>query len=76
MGIRDLFVDSSGRLWIASYNGLGLIEHLGSPHFEMRVYKSADGLASDAVLCVAQDTTGRIYAARPGGRAPSKMHRC
>jgi ligand-binding sensor domain-containing protein/two-component sensor histidine kinase len=66
-GIRDLFVDSLGRLWIASSNGLGLIEHPGSPHFGMRVYKAADGLASDATECITEDTAGRIYAATMRG---------
>jgi two-component sensor histidine kinase/sugar lactone lactonase YvrE len=65
-GIRDLFVDSLGRLWIASSNGLGLIEHPGSPHFEMRIYKASDGLASDGIMCVTEDAAGRIYAATTG----------
>ena len=66
-GIRDLFVDSSGRLWIASYTGLGLIEHPGSAHFGMRVYKTSDGLASDGIMCVTEDAAGRIYAATMKG---------
>ena len=65
--VRDLFVDSRGRLWIASANGLGLIDHPGSSHFGMRVYRIPDGLSSDTVMSVAEDTAGRIYASTPTG---------
>ena len=64
--IRDLFVDSLGQLWITSWNGLGLIEHPGSPHFEIRIYKAADGLFSDSFECITEDAAGRIYAAGTG----------
>jgi ligand-binding sensor domain-containing protein len=60
--IYELFVDSGGRLWIASTNGLGVVDNPGSPHFGLRVYKTADGLASDAINCIIEDTAGRIYA--------------
>ena len=65
--IRDLFVDSGGRLWIASANGLGLIEHPGSPHFRIRIYRTSDGLASEGICCVTEDAAGRIYAATNNG---------
>ena len=65
-GIRDLFVDRGGRLWIASANGLGLVEHPGSPHFGMRIYKASDGLSSDGIMCVTEDAAGLIYAATNG----------
>ncbi|MGO4882073.1 MAG: triple tyrosine motif-containing protein [Bryobacteraceae bacterium] len=64
--IRDLFADSRGRLWIASGNGLGLIENPGSPHFGVRVYKTSEGLASEGTCCVTEDAAGRIYAATNG----------
>jgi streptogramin lyase/two-component sensor histidine kinase len=66
-GIRELFIDSGGRLWIASANGLGLIEHPGSPHFETRIYKASDGLSSDGIMCITEDAAGRIYAATMKG---------
>ncbi len=65
--INDLFVDNGGRLWIASENGLGLIDRPGSPHLGLRIYKASDGLSSDAIVCVTQDATGRIYAATVKG---------
>ena len=60
--IHELFVDSGGRLWIASVNGLGLVDNPGSPHFGLRVYNTSDGLASDSIKCIIEDTAGRIYA--------------
>jgi signal transduction histidine kinase/streptogramin lyase len=65
--IYDLFVDSGGRLWVASINGLGVIDNPGSPHFKIRVYKTSDGLASDNIICIAEDTAGRIYAGTSKG---------
>ena len=32
------------------------------PHFGVRIYKTSDGLASDAINCMIEDTAGRIYA--------------
>ncbi|MGC9952145.1 MAG: two-component regulator propeller domain-containing protein [Bryobacteraceae bacterium] len=65
--INDLFVDRGGRLWIASENGLGAIDRPGSPHFGLRIYKTSDGLSSDAIICLTEDSTGRIYAATVKG---------
>jgi ligand-binding sensor domain-containing protein len=65
--IRDLFIDSGGRLWIASPHGLGFIDSPGGPHFGVRVYKTSDGLASDRIVCIAEDTAGRIYAGTSQG---------
>ncbi|HUE00007.1 MAG TPA: two-component regulator propeller domain-containing protein, partial [Bryobacteraceae bacterium] len=65
--IHDLFIDHRGRLWIASTHGLGLVDNPGSPHFGVRVYKTSDGLASDAINCVTEDTAGRIYAGTGNG---------
>lgn len=66
-GIGDLFVDQGGRLWIASANGLGRIDRPGEPHPGSRIYKTSDGLSSDAIVCVTEDATGRIYAATVKG---------
>jgi len=65
--IQELFVDHGGRLWIASTAGLGLVDNPGSPHFRVRVYKTSDGLASDAINCITEDTAGRIYAGTGNG---------
>ena len=65
--INELLIDSGGRLWIASLNGLGIIDNSGSPHFGVRVYKTSDGLASDAINCIIEDTAGRIYAGTTKG---------
>ena len=65
--IQELFVDHGGRLWIASTAGLGLVDNPGSPHFGARIYKTSDGLASDAINCMTEDTAGRIYAGTGNG---------
>jgi hypothetical protein len=33
----------------------------------LRIYKTSDGLSSDAIVCVTEDATGRIYAATVKG---------
>jgi signal transduction histidine kinase/ligand-binding sensor domain-containing protein len=66
-GISDLLADQGGRLWLASEDGLGVIDRPGSSHFGVRIYKTSDGLSSDAIVCVTEDSTGRIYAATAKG---------
>jgi ligand-binding sensor domain-containing protein/signal transduction histidine kinase len=61
-GIFNLFVDSSGRLWVPSTRG-GLCR-TDNPQAErptFSTYTTADGLASNSVRCVAEDRQGRIY---------------
>jgi signal transduction histidine kinase/streptogramin lyase len=66
-GVRELFVDSGGRLWISSASGLGVIDHPNSAHLTVRIYKVADGLASDEGGAIVEDTAGRIYIGTPKG---------
>ena len=65
-GINSLFVDSRGRLWIASGEGLGRIDHPETAAPEIRRYGVADGLSSADLFSVGEDRYGRIYVA--GGK--------
>jgi len=65
--IFDLFTDSSGRLWVTSAHGLGVIEHPGTGHLGIRIYTTADGLATSNVFTIVEDLAGRIYAGSAKG---------
>jgi len=60
--IRDLFLDSRGRLWIASTgDGLWGLDDTNSDRFEFVKYTPTEGLTSIATACVIEDEFGRIY---------------
>ncbi|HRH40317.1 MAG TPA: two-component regulator propeller domain-containing protein [Pyrinomonadaceae bacterium] len=60
--IWDLFLDSRGRLWIASTkNGLWRLDDPNSESFGFIKYTVANGLTSNAVTSVTEDAFGRIY---------------
>jgi ligand-binding sensor domain-containing protein len=60
--IRNLLVDSSGRLWLASYRGgLGRIDDPAAQRPRLVTHTTADGLASNEITAVSEDHWGRIY---------------
>ncbi|MBX7171521.1 MAG: hypothetical protein K1X72_11240, partial [Pyrinomonadaceae bacterium] len=60
--IWDLFLDSRGRLWIASTNnGLWRLDESNNDNFEFAKYTTANGLTSNAATSVTEDAFGRIY---------------
>lgn len=60
--IQDLFIDSRGRLWIASDNtGLWRLDDTDSDRFEFVKYTTANGLNSNSTTSVTEDSFGRIY---------------
>ncbi len=60
--IRDLFLDSRGRLWIASTNnGVWRLDEPNSDNFEFIKYTPANGLTSIATASITEDAFGRIY---------------
>ncbi len=60
--VQDLFLDSRGRLWIASDNdGLWRLDDTESDKLEFVKYTSANGLTSNSTACVTEDKFGRIY---------------
>jgi len=66
--INNLFVDSRGRLWIASTEGgLGLVADPGAAEPTLRRFARAQGLSGEEVWCVTEDRLGRIYAGTAHG---------
>lgn len=58
----DLFLDSRGRLWIATNeNGLLRLDDTNANQPEFIEYTPADGLTSLTTNCVTEDEFGRIY---------------
>ena len=60
--IFALLIDHGGRLWIASSAAVWVIDNPGGSPFRVRTYNTANGLASNTILCMAEDELGRIYA--------------
>jgi signal transduction histidine kinase/streptogramin lyase len=61
--IFALFADRDGRLWIGTNGGgLGRVDNPGDERPRVEVYGTARGMASNIVLCIADDREGRIYA--------------
>ena len=58
----DLFLDSRGRLWIATNeDGLLRLDETNADRLEIKKYTPADGLTSITTNCVTEDEFGRIY---------------
>ena len=60
--IRKMLVDSSGRLWGATYqSGLCRIDDPSAERPRLVTYTTADGLSSNEITTVSEDQWGRIY---------------
>lgn len=60
--IQDLFIDSKGRLWLASDSeGLWRLDDTDSENFDFVKYTTANGLVSNSTASVTEDGYGRIY---------------
>ncbi|MBA2602569.1 MAG: hypothetical protein H0U94_03185, partial [Acidobacteria bacterium] len=60
--LRDLFVDSRGRLWIGSHTrGVSRADTPTMERPQFRTYTVRDGLASDSVRSISEDRWGRIH---------------
>jgi ligand-binding sensor domain-containing protein/signal transduction histidine kinase len=67
-GILQLFVDSSGRLWVPiSPGGVCRIDHPEAERPTIVSYTTSDGLAANDVEAVTEDRRGRIYLASTRG---------
>jgi ligand-binding sensor domain-containing protein/two-component sensor histidine kinase len=61
-GIFNLFIDSSGRLWVpTTRGGVCRIDHPEAEGPSLMTYTTADGLLSNDVKAVTEDRWGRIY---------------
>ena len=66
--IKQVYPDSRGRVWIASSNGgLGRVDNVSDERPTIATYTVNDGLASDSILCVAEDRADRFYVATNRG---------
>lgn len=65
--IFALLIDASGRLWIGAEGGLGLVENPGAKSFSAKRYRQAEGLSSEVVRVLIDDTQGNIYAGTAAG---------
>lgn len=60
--IRNLLIDSAGRLWAASYRGgLSRVDDPAANRPTFLTYTTADGLSSNEITAVSEDRWGRIY---------------
>ena len=60
--IRDLYLDRSGKLWIAtSRGGVARVDDLAAEQPRFFTYTTAQGLVSNETTCVTEDQYGRIY---------------
>jgi ligand-binding sensor domain-containing protein/signal transduction histidine kinase len=60
--IRNMLVDSAGRLWLASYrSGLLRMDDPAATQPKLLAYTTADGLSSNETSVVSEDAWGRIY---------------
>jgi ligand-binding sensor domain-containing protein/two-component sensor histidine kinase len=61
--IRNMLIDSAGRLWLISYRGgLSRIDDPSAERPILVTYTVADGLSSNEITAVTEDQWGRIYA--------------
>ena len=66
--IRDIYLDSAGRLWLGSVSGGVIrIDHpeVEQPSFVQ--YTTAEGLSDNQARCIAEDLKGNIYIGGPKG---------
>jgi signal transduction histidine kinase/ligand-binding sensor domain-containing protein len=59
--VRDIVLDSAGRLWIASYRGLFRVDDPAAASPVFRQYTIRDGLSSNETSVLVEDAGGRLY---------------
>jgi len=65
--LNTIFIDSAGRLWIASSRGLVRVDDPTQNRARFITYGPAQGLSSNYIAAVTEDRWGRIYAATGRG---------
>jgi ligand-binding sensor domain-containing protein len=69
--VYAIAVDSAGRLWVGTYDGVSVLDHGGTP-FDKKddawtTFTTADGLADNGVKAIAVDGAGRLWFGTGGG---------
>ena len=59
--IGGVYRDHSGRLWIATSDGVGRIDDPSADHPRFVTYTTTNGLSSNQTWCITEDRWGRIY---------------
>ena len=60
--IRNMLIDSAGRLWVTSYRaGLSRIDDPSAERPRPLTYTTDDGLSSNVITAVSEDQWGRLY---------------
>jgi ligand-binding sensor domain-containing protein len=65
--ISDLYLDSSGRMWVASPGGAGRIDQPDAEVPRVVTYSQSEGLNSPFVNAITEDNWGRLYFASAAG---------
>lgn len=70
--IAGLYCDHAGRLWIGSSGGgAARIDDVTAPHPSFRTYTTAQGLSSNQIFTIVEDSAGLIYLG--GGRGVDRL---
>lgn len=64
--INKIILDSQGRIWAATHDGLALFADTEQPELT-RLYQHADGLQSNLLYAVCEDQKGRIWTSSGDG---------
>jgi len=60
--VRDIYLDQKGRLWVATNRGgLARIDDPTGERLNFVKYTTTEGLSSNQVTCITEDTSGLIY---------------
>jgi signal transduction histidine kinase/ligand-binding sensor domain-containing protein len=59
--VRNIFCDSTGRMWVGSYDGLVRIDNPGAESPRFTRYTTKAGLSSNEATAMVQDLEGRLY---------------
>jgi ligand-binding sensor domain-containing protein/signal transduction histidine kinase len=65
--VRQIFVDSKGRLWVGTTDGLIRLDETASERPAFERYDTSSGLSSVDVEAITEDSFGRLYAATGRG---------
>ncbi len=57
--VISLFVDSAGRLWVGTNDSGAIVYDVDT--FEYKTFNKSNGLTSNSIRCIGEDTKGNIY---------------
>jgi signal transduction histidine kinase len=59
--VRNIFCDSAGRVWFATYQGLVRADDPGGEAPRFTAYTTREGLSSNEATAIVEDLQGRLY---------------